>query len=100
VAHATISNLTQLHGHAFGGPLDRVCPLLMAMQGQVRGLGLNVKSGAISEARAAEILSAGILAGSDKLNDLTEALNEGQTATNQTWHTALTDLRTALEQVK
>ncbi len=101
VAHGTVSNLTQLHGHASasGAPLDRVCPLLMEMQDKVRGLGLSVKAGAISEAQASEILSSGLLAASDQTNVLAEALNGQQAAGNTAWHTALTAMRSALGQI-
>lgn len=102
VAHCGVSNLSQLNAHAAaaGEPLDRVCPLLMQMQERMRELGLSIKAGSIPEAQASEILSAGLLSASDQTNVLAESLNEGQIATNQTWYSALTALRTALEQIK
>lgn len=102
VCQASVSNCTQLHSHASAGgsPLDRVCPLLIQMQEQVRSIGLSVKGGAISESFAIEILASGLLSASDQINALAESLNEGQSATNQTWHAALTAFKNALEQVK
>ncbi len=102
VCRASISNCTQLSSHASasGAPLDRVCPLLLQMREKLRELGLRVKSGSISEAYAIEILDGGLLSASDQINVLAESLNEGQTATNQTWHTVLSALRASLEQVK
>jgi len=102
VCHGSVSNFTQLAGHsaAAGEPLSRVGPLLLEMQSTMRNLGMSVKAGELGEAEAQRILDTGLLQASDQINVLCESLNEGQTATNQTWHTALTDLRTALEQVK
>jgi hypothetical protein len=102
VAHACISNFTQLHAHALasGTPLDRVCPLLTEMQNKVRELGMAVKSGGIDEVRATSILEVDLLAASDLLNALAQSLNEGQIPTHQAWHAALSSMRTALEQIK
>jgi hypothetical protein len=102
VCRASISNCTQLSSHASssGAPLDRVCPLILEMREKLRELGLRVKSGLIVESLAVAILSSGLLEASDQLNVLAESLNEGQTATNQTWHTVLSALRASLEQVK
>nr|WP_315471916.1 hypothetical protein [uncultured Rhodoferax sp.] len=74
--------------------------MLLQMREKLRELGLRVKSGSISEAYAIEILDGGLLSASDQINVLAESLNEGQTATNQTWHTVLSALRASLEQVK
>lgn len=102
VCQASTSNCTQLHFHlsAAGAPLDRVCPLLLQMREKLRALGLRVKAGLIVESLAVAILSSGLLEASDQLNVLAESLNEGQTATNQTWHTVLSALRASLEKVK
>jgi hypothetical protein len=101
VALASVSNCTQLGQHAAeaGEPLSRVCPLLSEMQEQLRELGMQVKRGGLSETRADEILAMGLLRASDEMNRLAEALNEGKTAINQTWHSVLSGLRAALAEI-
>jgi hypothetical protein len=69
------------------------------MREKLRELGLRVKSGSISEIQSAEFLAGGLLSASENFNVLAESYNHGSVATNATWHSVLTSLRSALERI-
>ena len=102
ILQASISNLSQLCVHAseIGDPISRLSApggLLINLSDKCKSLGIEIKSGAIAHALAAQRLNK--LSGSaKKLNGLAHALNvDRNTVSGIDWHSTLTDFRNSIK---
>lgn len=104
VAHALISNLSQLEKHALelGEPVARLAGdggQLDVLRNKVRELGMIIKSGHHDAQHWAGILVA-IKAPSLAINSLARSLNQSATSVPAySWHGPLSGLRSALERI-
>ena len=101
ICHSMVSNLAQLDGHAkeLGEPLSSVSSFLEQMREQARGLALEIKRGAMPQARLMTTL-ASLAVPSEQLNSLTRLLNSDRTRVpSAAWHAPLSSLQKAMAEV-
>jgi hypothetical protein len=97
VCYASVSNLTQLKDHCtrLGEPFSRLVESIEKMCSATRTLGLNVKSGVVTDAKATELFNI-ISDPSESLNNLARDLNSGESTSKQRWFEVLTELKMVL----
>lgn len=100
IVHACVSNLSQLHAVAAeaGEPLSRLAGqdgALMRMSARAREIGMQIKSGTLSDLEAVGLLAA-LEAPSGLLNGLARSLNSDQRPALAIWRQTLSALQSAL----
>lgn len=100
IAHACVSNLSQLHAFAAlsGDPLSRLTGqggALMRMSSRAREIGMQIKSGTLPELEAVRLLAL-LEAPSGLLNGLARSLNSEQRPALVVWRQTLSALQVAL----
>lgn len=96
-SYANSSNLSQLQEHCarIGPPFTQLLESIEKLIKATRKMGLDVKAGSFTDARATELFA--LVSGpSESLNNLARALNSGMQATRQEWFQVLTSLQTVL----